>query len=334
MSGTIEALIAAAVVQGVLQVGMMLVYLNLRFPGFMWCFDWPLLRAQAIYALPLGASGVLWKLQDDVHHGFVSNAFGPAGYAVYAVGVLELPLIGMLRESVGSVVLPRINELEAQNEAHKIIQLVGVAARKLALAYWPIYGVLMVMGREVITLLFTTQYLASWPVFALALTLVPFSVVVLDPVTRAHNQRFYILRMRILIFAVLVGVLWAFSAKLGLTGVIAVVVAANLCSWAMAVHRMARMLHMRLSDLHYFSGLERIALAAAVAAGVTAVVRSMALPASPFITLAICVPVYGAVYAGLITITGVLKSSELSGLGGEVIRAVWSRRRKPSAGRA
>ncbi len=327
--GTVNSLIAAAVVQGVLQLAMLVIYLNSRFPGFLWAFDWPLLREQAIYALPVGASGLLLKLQDDLHHGFVSNAFGPAAYAIYAIGVFKLPLVGILRESVGSVVLPRINELEARDQRHQILELVATSARKLALAYFAIYAALMVTGPDVLSLLFTTRYLPSWPVFAVSLTILPFSILILDPVTRAVEQRFYILRVRIVIFAVMVGVLWMFAATLGLTGVIGTVVIAYVAGWLVAVRRMAVMLQMTRADLSLFAGLERIALAAGVAALVTAGLRSMVVPAAPAVVLAACLPVFGLVYVGVIAATGVLKPSELTRLMSEVIRAVWSRRSRP-----
>jgi O-antigen/teichoic acid export membrane protein len=329
--GTVGSLIAAAVVHGVLQIAMLTVYLSARFPGFLWAFDWPLLRAQAVYALPVGASGLLLKLQDDVHHGFVSNAFGPAAYAIYAIGVFKLPLVGILRESVSSVVLPRINELETRNESRQILALVATSARKLALGYFAVYAALMVTGPDVISLLFTPQYLPSWPVFAISLTMLPFSILILDPVTRAVDQRFYILGVRVVTFAVMVGVLWMYAARLGLTGVIAVVVAAYLIGWVVAVRRMAVMLHMTRADLRLFAGLERIALAAGLAALLTAVVRSAVMPAAPAIVLAACLPVFGLTYVAVIAGTGVLRPSELTALASEVVRAVWSRRREPPA---
>src|SRR5690606_21033206 len=99
---------------GGLQIAVLSWYLHARFPGFWKAFDRRLLGAQAAYSLPLGGSSLLLKLQQDLHHGFVSNAFGPAAYAIYAVGCFKVPLIGILRESVGSVVLLRINELESR----------------------------------------------------------------------------------------------------------------------------------------------------------------------------------------------------------------------------
>jgi O-antigen/teichoic acid export membrane protein len=92
--GTVDALIAAAIAQGLVQIAMMLGYLHVRFPGFWGAFDGPLLRAQATYALPVGGSSLLLKLQDDIHHAFVSNAFGPSLYAVTRSASSSCPCSG------------------------------------------------------------------------------------------------------------------------------------------------------------------------------------------------------------------------------------------------
>jgi hypothetical protein len=53
------------------------------------------------------------------------------------------------------VVLPRINELESQNERRQILMLVAASAQ-LALVYYPLYAYLA-MGPEVLTVLFTER---------------------------------------------------------------------------------------------------------------------------------------------------------------------------------
>ena len=91
----------------------------------------------------MGASGLLLRVQNDVGITRLSatRSVRPP-YAIYAVGVFKLPLVGLLRESIGSVVLPRINELESRNERRQILALVAAAARKLALIYLPVYALL------------------------------------------------------------------------------------------------------------------------------------------------------------------------------------------------
>ena len=324
--GSVRSLILAAVVQGIAQIVLMTVYLHRRFPHFWRDFDAKLLWSQAAYALPVGGSNLLYRLQNDVHHAFVSSAFGPAAYAVYAVGVFKLPLLGLFRESIGSVVLPRINELESRNQRRRILELVAVSARKLALVYFPVYGVLMVTGRDLIEVLFTSQYVDSWPIFAVALSFWPFGIVVLDPVTRAHGERYFFLALRLGLFAGVVLVLWQFSAALGLVGIIATVMAFNIGGWFVTVWRMARLLQTTRRDLALFGDVGRIALVTAASAGVTLALRELLTPAPAWRLLLICAPMFGLLYLGGIVQLRMLQKDEVTRLLREVMRSVFGSR--------
>ena len=158
---TLQSLIYAAIFQGIVQTGILLAYLNWRFPGFWRRFEWSLLRRQLSYALPFGMAGLLYTLEVDYHNYFVSNHFGPAKFAIYSVGCLEIPLITLLGESVSSVVIPRVMELERDRKHREIVLLIARVMRKLALVYLPIYAFLMVAGREFILALFTQRWLRA-----------------------------------------------------------------------------------------------------------------------------------------------------------------------------
>ena len=129
---TVPALIFAALLQIVVQIVVLLVYLARRFPGFWKAFDQQLLRRQLSYALPFGAAGLLYILQTDVHNYFVSHEFGPAVFAIYSIGCLQMPLVGMLTEAAASVLLPRIVELRSDDDTEGIIQVTMRAARKMS----------------------------------------------------------------------------------------------------------------------------------------------------------------------------------------------------------
>jgi O-antigen/teichoic acid export membrane protein len=332
---TVRALIAAAIVHGIVQVALMCLYLHSRFPRFWRAFSARLLWRQAAYALPLGASALLWRLQEDVHQAFVSNAFGAASFAIYSVGLFKLPLIGIMREAVGSVVLPRINELETRNQSPQILQLVVVAARKLALVYLPAYALLMVTGPELITVLFTRQYIDSWPIFAVSMTYLPFGILVLDPVTRAHSERYFFLWLRLAILCTLVFVLWRYTAVLGMVGVMVVVTVANIFGWAMTAARMGRLLGATRHDLARFADVGRVAMAAGLAALVAAGVRQWVGTSSPWRVLLACGPTFALVYLAAIVQSGVLGRDEVMRLARDVVRSVWrgkARRRVSPAG--
>ncbi|MCV4861619.1 hypothetical protein OFB63_36775, partial [Escherichia coli] len=54
--GTVDAFLIAAVIQGIIQSGILLLYLTSRFPKFWKSFDLSFLRRQLAYAIPYGAS--------------------------------------------------------------------------------------------------------------------------------------------------------------------------------------------------------------------------------------------------------------------------------------
>jgi O-antigen/teichoic acid export membrane protein len=318
--GTVDSLVVAAFFQGVVQIAVMTFYLRRRFPGFWRAFDWTLLRRQGAYALPLGMSSLVIQLQDTLHHLFVSHAFGPAGYAIYSVGVTQLPLVGILRESAGAVMLPRINQLESENGRLEILDLVARAGRKLALVYFPLSAFLLVAGREVVTFLFTRQYEASWPIFAIAVMILPMNAIVLDPVTRAHSERFFFLRLRLAVLAVLTLVLAFYAAELGLVGVMASVFTAVASIWVVGVWRMARLLEVGRTELRAFRPIAWTAAAAIVAALVTVGVRAMVVGARPWQVIAICAATFAPIYAAGLALAGVVAASELVGLVQDVRR--------------
>jgi O-antigen/teichoic acid export membrane protein len=322
-AGSVRALIDAAIVQGVVQIAVLLAYLRVKFPGFWRGFDWQTLRTQASYALPLGLSSLVLKFQSDLPHYFVAHAFGASAYAIFTVGVFNLPLIGLLRESVGSVMLPRVSRLEQEQDRQQILGLIARVARKLALFYFPIYVFLVVVGREFISVLFTPQYLASWPLFAVYLLVIPAGVIVLDPITRAYAaQRFFLLKLRLVLFAITAALLVAGAARLGLLGTVAVMVAVQLAGTLGAGIRLSHVMGLRAKDFRQFAVLWRIGAAALGAGVVCAVARSALLGAGPLVVLVVGAVAYGLAYAAAITVAGILDAGEWSLVRG-LLRRDW-----------
>ena len=295
--GTVQSLIYAAIIHGSIQTAVLFWYLQSRFPGFWHSFDWTMLRRQLSYAIPLGAAAVLFTFQSDLHNYFVSNRFSPAMFAVYAFGTLQLPLMGLILEATNSVLITRVSTLQQQNESREIILLTARAARKLAAVYFPVYAVLMVVGPEFIRFFFTNRYAASWPVFAVNLTMLPVNILLLDPIFRAHSsERFFLLRLRIGIMLVQALVLFLWTVPLGLVGVISVVVATNISERVITSLHFGRLLNVRRQDLYLLRDVGKLAVACLVAAIACAGLRFLLAGAAPFIILASCGSLFAVVY--------------------------------------
>jgi len=277
-------------------------YVQTRFAGFWRVFDPRVMREQLSYALPLGAAGILMIVQTDLHNYFVSHHYGPSLFAIYALGTLQLPLMGLIQEAANSVLITRVSVLQQRNDLHQIVLLVARAARKLAAVYFPVYVLLLVAGREFIRVLFTSRFADSWPIFVVNLTLLPLGIVLLDPLYRAfERERYFLLRLRIVLAAVLIVALWLFTAPLGLVGVIALVVAINATERAVMAIHFARLLGVTARDVVLLRDIAKIA-AAALAAGVVAeVVRRCFLGQNALALLAECGASFAIVYLAAVT---------------------------------
>jgi O-antigen/teichoic acid export membrane protein len=299
---SIRALLYAAMVQGIVQAAVLLWYLRSRFGAFWTRFDRKLLRTQLAYAMPFGLAGLIYTLQTDLHQYFVAHAFGAAAFAIYAVGCFQLPLTVLLRDSVGSVMVSRVTVLQQQEGRAEIAQLMARVMRKLSLVYLPVYAFLLVTGREFIVALFTTRFAASWPIFLINLTFIPLAIFVNDPVLRAYPEhRHFLLKLRMVLLGVLVVALQAGIVRFGMLGAISAVVLTAAVERAIITWRVARILHVRASDLGPLADVAGVAAAAAAAALVTAAVRLMLAGQGAVMVLAACAATFAAAYvAGLV----------------------------------
>lgn len=308
---SVRALLFAAAAQGLLQTVVLLFYLRSRFADFWRGFRWAMMRRQLAYALPLGLYGLLWTFQVDLHNYFVSHQFGAAAFALYAMGCFDLPLIGILGESVGAVMIPRVSELQKEGDARAIMLVTARAMRKLAAAYFPIYAFLMVIGREFITLLFTAQYLGSWPIFAVNITLIPFNILTLDPLTRAYGEhRFYLLRVRAVMLVAQTAALWFVIGRFGLVGAISVVVAGTLVERLVLALKFGRVLGVGWGDARLLKDVGKVALATIAASAVALVVRSLMSGAKPFYVIVCCGVAFTLTYLGGLLALGVPEREE------------------------
>ena len=309
--GSVRALIWAAVVQGVLQTVVLWWYLQSRFGGFWRRLDGRLMRSQLSYAVPLGLAGILYAVQTDLHSYFVSNRLGAVAYAIYGVGTVQLPLMGMLQEATNAVMIPRVSALQQQNDTREIIQLMARAMRKLAAVYFPVYALLVVVAHEFIGVLFTRRYLASVPVFVINLTLLLLGILMQDPLIRAYvEQRFFFIRLRVVLCVLLIAALWFGTTRFGLMGAISAVVLVSVIERIVMAVLFGRILGVSRKDLVLLKDVGKLAFAAAASGLITEGVRFLLRDAKPLVILIVCGIVFSVIYLGGILLAGVVTPEE------------------------
>ncbi|MEO8435275.1 MAG: oligosaccharide flippase family protein [Pyrinomonadaceae bacterium] len=308
---SIESLLWAALIQGILQTIVLFGYLHSRFAGFWRRFDWPLMGLQLSYALPIGLGGLIFAVLMDLHNYFVSHRFGAATFALYSVGCFSLPLVGIIGESVGAVMILRVSQLQKQGDSREIVLLTARVMRKLAALYFPLYVFLIVVGREFIILLFTARYLDSWPVFVINLTMLPTLILIVDPIMRAHAEhRFFLLKVRAVTVVVLFVALWFTTGYFGMVGAISIMVTVTLIDRLIETGKAWRIIGVTPRDIVLLKDVGKIGLAALLAGVAAAGARSLVLGLKPFFVLLLCGVVFAPIYIACTWLFGVVTLDE------------------------
>ncbi|MBA3804141.1 MAG: oligosaccharide flippase family protein [Acidobacteria bacterium] len=310
---SVKAILYAAIIHGALQTTLLLFYVRSRFVNFWRGFEWPVMRAQLSYALPLGIAGVIFGLQWSLDNYFVSYRFGAADYAIYAVGCFQLPLMAILTDAVASVMIPRSSALQKSDARREIIVLTTNMMRKVSAIYLPLYVFLLVAGREFILVLFTSQYIRSWPIFAVNITLIPLCILAsaCDPVMRAFAEhRYFLLKARIITLSVLVLALWYGTQRFGMLGAITIAIGINVVERLIVTLKVKRHLGVTGGDLPLFKDMGKL-LVAAILAGLGASAARLLLAGSPaWVVLFVCGGIFLFIYLAAIPLLGILKDEE------------------------
>jgi O-antigen/teichoic acid export membrane protein len=276
---SIKSLIVVSIIYQLLSLLLVLWYLHRKFGRFWTHFDWHFFREHLTYALPYGALGLLWVIQKDLDNYFVSAKLGPTDYAIYAVGWLEIPLISLFVESILSVMIIRVSALQQQHRKEDIRHLVAAATTRLAAFQFPIYALLLVAGHDLIVLMYTRRYEESARIFVIAITLLPTTVFMMDPIARAYKElRTFALGLRFAIFTSLFCLLSPVISHFGMLGAVILAVGAQVLERIVMGWKTARTVDATAKDLKLYYDFFKVAGLTAAGGLCAYVARSLIKP--------------------------------------------------------
>jgi O-antigen/teichoic acid export membrane protein len=276
-------------------------------------FDRRLLRVQLAYTLPFALAVAVEIAQSTLHQYVVSYRFDAATFALYSIGCLQIPLIDFMAGPACNVMMVRMAEARRRGDTASVLASFEDTTRKLALFFFPLLGVLLVCGRDVILLLFTDRYAASVPIFRLWCLVVLLAVFQTDGLMRvlAETRFLFVVNVtRLVLIAVLMSPLLTIF---GLRGPVVVTLLGMVVAKTMMLARWKRRYQVSLPELLPWGGLLRVALAATGAAA-AALTLSATLAAPLVVRLAAVGTVYGAAYLCLLLLTGSLTAEERQAL--------------------
>lgn len=261
--------------------------------------------AQLRYSLPFGAAVCMAIPQQYFHQFVVSSRLDAASFAIYAVGIFQLPIIDLLYTPTTEVLMVRVAELEREGRMGESIHAFREAVSKLAGFFVPSAVFLIAAAPEFITALFTERYLASVPVFRIVALGILLAIPPLDGVLRARNEtRFIFFSYAVKLAAAIPLVLLGVNA-FGMLGAVGSWLLTEALGKVLLLMRVPRALGVRLHALAPWPALVRIGAAALLACvGILAARAAFTGLGHAAITLAVAGTLYGIAYLVTLMVLG------------------------------
>ena len=168
--------------------------------------DWrpqlPHLMTMIAYSLPLALASMLGSIALQLDKVIVSSLRPPEEFAIYSIGAVELPLVGIITGAISAVILADMAGLCKNGQKVEAMALFRKGAVLSAMIMFPVTAFLMVYAREFIVLLFSQKYLDSVGIFKIYLGVLPIRIVMYGAALMALNMTRVVLFRSILDLAI------------------------------------------------------------------------------------------------------------------------------------
>ncbi len=226
-------------------------------------FDKAGIATQLRYSIPLGLSSIIGMLSVQLDKIVISSYFTPEQFAVFSIGAMELPFIGIITNSVNSILLPALSSSDSKEKAHDIYR---ASVRKNALIIFPVCAFCFVFAREILTLLYTDIYSEASVYFRIYLFTMPLRIASYGIIFQAFNKTKVILLNSIIALVVNLILNLLLVRHLGMLGPAISTVAVTYISVQIYLGLIPRVLRISLSELFPSSALIKTLIASLIPA--------------------------------------------------------------------
>jgi O-antigen/teichoic acid export membrane protein len=270
--------------------------------------DFRLWRSQLAYAMPFALAVGVEALMINYHQLVVGREFDRNLFAIYAIGVMTIPLMDLVVTSTTSVMMVKMSELSLDRE--KALTLYHDTVSRLAFLLCPLTVGLFALAYPFIVALNTASFAASVPVFMVwVFTIVPMMFAV-DAMLRAYAQTKTLLIMNIVRFAVVASLIGWLIDSLGLVGAVVSTLTALVACKAIGLFRIKQVMQVSLVGVLPWAALARIT-ARAIVAAIPAWALAEFFGATPWLALILGGATYGSLYLVLSYAPGIAEPAAI-----------------------
>ena len=268
---------------------------------------------QLAYALPFALAVVASIAQENLHQYAVSGLFEAATFAVYSVGCLQIPLVDLVATTVCNVMMVGMSTAIHSGRESQVIDLWHDTVRKLAIVFFPLGALLLIVAHDLIVMLFTETYAASVPIFMVGIVAVFFAAIPMDGLMRVYAKTNVLLAINLVRLAMIALLIhWSISS-FGLVGAMLVTVLALALGKAIGLGAAASMWHVGVGRLLPWRPLWLIVVVSLTAA-LPALAVAYGLQTALFLRILAIGTVYGFAYAAMALGVGLISPHERAAL--------------------
>ena len=214
-------------------------------------FNWPILKEQLIYIIPLGTASVLLEFNSDISKVIISSSLGASALALYAVASQNLPIVTVIRSSVADVIFPDM----AQKITTQPLEALKLWSRSIIIYLFlmsPLFFIMFIYADVVIRTLFTASYLAAVPIFQVYLFFFLKQCFEMGIPIRAMNKNKYFLIGYIFSTVINLGLLFLLYRILGMLGPALAYVLSEIALAFYYGNRILNIYNIEIKDLFYW----------------------------------------------------------------------------------
>lgn len=165
----VMSVIRATVVIEMVRFGFVFLFFTLT-KRLAWELDFRAMKHQLSYIIPLGIASVIGYFNIQASKLYIAVHLGATFLAIYAIGSYQLPFLDIIRSSVGDVIFP---DMAQRSTADRLsgLQLWKKANLIYCVLIFPLFAITFYYAELLIRVVFTSNYLASVPVFRIYLIL-------------------------------------------------------------------------------------------------------------------------------------------------------------------
>lgn len=266
LSGKVEVvfgcLLAYALVKFLFAYG----YIGWNYGWKVWRVQRTSLGVQLAYVVPFGLSSALFLLRGQADQWVAAVLFSPASFAAFSIGIVVMPLVALIRNSVNNAITPRLSALESSSDQTGMLRLNQRANTATTFVLLPFLALVAVLADHLVTLVYTAKYAAAADVMRINVVALLGVAVEVSTLTIVLNQGRFLLKVDFLLLLVGIAAGYAGALLFGLPGAALGNVLTLGLGNAFSFWRVSRLTGVPISKLQQWTIIGRVAFASLMAA--------------------------------------------------------------------